>query len=187
MAKTASTGSGTAASTITREAVPFARILPERGGTYELPREAKKGLALLDDVASLGGALLARTIVEWTTGRNLERRKPRAEALPISVLNRRRRAARAWVESVVAGAVDPETRQAFAHVWMPQLAGTGPDLAACLPMARELVELLRGAIAALVFARPDENLVPQARAMHAAETVLARQLAALEHAARNPS
>lgn len=160
---------------------PFVRLQSEDGAG--LPREARKGLALLQELASAAAPRIARSVVDWTLARDAARRRGRREAPPISVLNRRRRAARSWVEAILAGQIDAGTNQVFATAWMPQLAGTGPDLEQALPSTRELVELVRGAFAAAIFADPADNLVPCARAMHVVEVVLARELGALENAA----
>lgn len=185
MAKRSATRFGDTVTLGTRAPGSFVRVRSE-SGTQVLPREAKKGLFALEALVSDAAPRIARSIVDWTIARDAARRRGLREAPSISVLNRRRRAARSWVEAVIAGTVDTTTNHAFATAWMPQLAGTGPELREALPSTRELVELVRGAFAALIFAEPAENLVPRALAMHTVEVVLARQLAALENAAERP-
>jgi hypothetical protein len=114
-------------------------------------------------------------------GRALERGNP--QPIPLSVLNRRRRAARTWFVAIAAGKADAATAHTFATQWLPLLTGTGPDLAAAVTPGRGLVEFVRGACTACLFADPAENLLPHAKALYVLETTLATHLAALlQHA-----
>jgi hypothetical protein len=142
------------------------------------------GLALLgeragDDVPMLVRSLVAHTMaLQLRGGMNVVTATP----LPISVLNRRRRSARAWIQAILSGGTDAATLHALTHTWAPQLAGTGPDLRACEKTAHSCIEFLRGAITALIVREPQDNLLPEAHAIHALETVLAVHLGAIQAA-----
>jgi hypothetical protein len=94
-------------------------------------------------------------------------------------LNRRRRAARAWILVILSGELSDASLRSLTHSWLPQLSGTGPELALAVPAGKEFLEFLKGAITGLVMAEPKENLVPEAKALHALETVLGVHLQAL--------
>lgn len=124
---------------------------------------------------------LARSLVNFSIelqNRSMLERGNR-QPIQLSVLNRRRRVARAWVNAVLAGSVDPTTLHAFATQWLPVLCGTGPDARPAPALGRKFVEFLRGAITAHLFAAPADNLLPAARALFALETILASHLAAV--------
>ena len=59
---------------------------------------------------------------------------------------------------------------------------TGPSIRDASEPARRYVEFLRGLMTAHVMRRVAENLVPEAKALHALETILAIHLRALEEA-----
>lgn len=143
------------------------------------------GLAHLD--AAVGDQIpqLVASLVDFTiavqNGRALERGNP--QPIPLSVLNRRRRAARTWLVAIAAGKADAATAHTFATQWLPLLTGTGHDLAAAVAPGRNLVEFVRGSCTACLFAAPAENLLPHAKALHVLETTLAAHLGALlQHA-----
>ncbi len=163
-----------------REPRPFLYLAP-RVPTPQPVAVDPVGLALLAAAAGDQVPQLVRILVghSLTVGA-----RTGAGAPPISVLNRRRRSARAWLQAILAGRTDAVTLHALCHTWAPQLAGTGPDLRHCLRSARSCVELLRGALTALVFGRTADNLLPEARALHALEAVLAVHLGAVVAAAR---
>ena len=94
------------------------------------------------------------------------------------MLNRRRRAARAWIQSVVSGAVDQPTQHAVATQWLPTLAGHRSDREAVERTIRSCVEFLRGALVGVLFDEPADNLLGHARALNVFETVLGVHLAA---------
>jgi hypothetical protein len=168
-------------STPTGERRPFLYLSP-RSPWQAPPAIDVCGLALLiervgDDVPILVRSLVAHTMaLQHRTRIDVGPAAP----LPISVLNRRRRSARAWVQAILTGATDATTLHALTHTWAPQLAGTGPDLRACESTARSCIEFLRGAITALVISEPSNNLLPEAHAIHALENVLAVHLGAIE-------
>jgi hypothetical protein len=149
-----------------------------------LPPSAQDGLPLLaellmDEIGSLVRSLVNHTVAAQNEQR---RREGRAEGVTLSVLNRRRRAARSWIVTILRGQVDRATLHAVAHSWLPQLCGTGPSIRNASQPARRYVEFLRGLMTAHVMRRVAENLVPEARALHALETILAIHLGALEEA-----
>lgn len=149
-----------------------------------LPPSARAGLPLLaellmDEVASLVRSLVNYTVTDQNEAR---RRRGRAEGVTLSVLNRRRRAARSWIVTILAGQVDRATLHSIAHSWLPQLCGTGPGLRDAKAPATRYVEFLRGLMTAHVMRRVAENLVPEAKALHALETILGIHLGALAEA-----
>lgn len=129
---------------------------------------------------------LARALVDYSIaahnehGRAIGNRQP----IQISVLNRRRRAARAWIQSVVSAQVDMPTLHAVATQWLPMLAGHGRDIDVVRKTIRTAVEFVRGTITGAMFDEPEDNLLGHARALHVLETVLAVHLAAAEEALR---
>ena len=166
-----------------RERQPFlwlgAMDVPRR-----LPPSARDGLELLvelliDEVGSLVRSLVNHTVAAQNEQR---RREGRAEGVTLSVLNRRRRAARSWIVTILRGQVDRATLHAVAHSWLPQLCGTGPTIRNAKRPTRRYVEFLRGLMTAHIMHRVAENLVPEATALHALETILAIHLGALEEA-----
>ena len=59
------------------------------------------------------------------------------------------------------------------------MAGTGPNPQHAVRQVRAYIEFLRGNMTALICDLPEENLVPQAKAICAMETVLGIHLGAL--------
>ena len=100
----------------------------------------------------------------------------RTPSMVTSVLNRRRRAARQWLEAVAAGRCDQETLGTLPKTWGPALAGTGPGPRAAVTTTRKCLDYIHGACTALIFDAPDENLVPRAKALIALETTLSAHL-----------
>jgi hypothetical protein len=163
-----------------REPRPFLHLapaaLPTSGVTYDA-----RGAARLDDAVSPQIPQLVRSLVDWTIAlqnrRALER--GRVQPIQVSVLNRRRRAARSWLLAIAAGRTDAATSHAVASQWLPLLAATGPDHKPTPAMARALVEFVRGALTACVFDDVRANLLDDAKALHVLETTLAVHLAAV--------
>ncbi|MFT4840541.1 MAG: hypothetical protein ACI8UD_004234 [Planctomycetota bacterium] len=122
---------------------------------------------------------IVRSIVDYTIAKQ-NRNSRAAQPIQMSVLNRRRRAARAWLLAISEAKTDAATRHAVATQWLPLLCGTGPDLKVPVEPARELIEYVRGAGTACLFDGPSESLLPQARALHVFETTLAVHLAAVQ-------
>lgn len=145
-----------------------------------------RGLDCLEVACGCDVPLLVRGLVNFTiaqqNGTALEtgRRAP----IVMSVLNRRRRSARAWVMAILSGMVDRATLHALVKTWVPHLTATGSDARAALAPGRSCIEYLRGAITASIFEQPADSLLPHARALHVLDTVLAVHLAALREAAR---
>jgi hypothetical protein len=134
-----------------------------------------------DYVPALVRALVDHTIaLQNRRGLESGNRQP----IQLSVLNRRRRAARAWVQAVLSGAVDQPTQHAVATQWLPMLAGHGRDPEVVLRTVRSCFEFLRGALVGVLFDEPAENLLGHARALNVLETVLAVHLAATQEALR---
>jgi hypothetical protein len=167
-----------------RERRPFQRLEPTSGGRG-LPKWARPGLPVLEERLGDSVPLLVRALVNFTLARQA-RRGHTVRAIPptVSVLNRRRRAARVWVHALLAGRVDRDTLDAVAHSLLPQLAGTGPEVHRCEGLGRACFEFLRGAATALILDRPADNLVPEAKALAALDAVLAVHLDAFDRAVR---
>lgn len=171
---------------------PFLYLEPAR-----LPLRADHGESIdaagqhnLEVAAAAAVPVLVRSLVDYTIAlqnrRALERGNP--QPIHLSVLNRRRRAARAWILSILSGKVDAATRHAVATQWVPMLTGTGPDRQKAMRPGRVLIEFLRGSITACIFDEIAANLLPHARALHVLESTLSVHLAALqqvEHAANS--
>jgi hypothetical protein len=165
---------------------PFLFLKPAR-----LPlRDAKVdpiGVQRLDEALSPSIPALVRSIVDFTielqNRRAIERGNP--QPIQLSVLNRRRRAARAWLVAIAEGRSDAATRHAVATQWIPLLTSSGHDLAKAARSGAPLIEFVRGAATACIFDLPAESLLPHARALHVLETTLGTHLAALQQIARD--
>jgi hypothetical protein len=182
---TKSAGSGTASATVRREVRPFLYLEPTRAPVQAAPADPV-GAALLEQAIAPCIPQLVRSLVDFTIARQNRRALERGPVQPIqlSVLNRRRRAARSWLNTIAAGKTDGAVRHSVATLWMPLLTASGPDLRASSRYGRAIVEFVRGALTACVFDEPSEHLLPHARALHVLETTLAAHLAALHDAAR---
>ena len=104
---------------------------------------------------------------------------PQRQPAPVSIRNRRRRAARLWLNAIVQGKMDRATLDALTSNWLPPLAGVGHQRARALPHGERYIEWIRGAMTAAIFSDPADNLVPHAYALHALETVLSVHLGAI--------
>jgi hypothetical protein len=168
-----------------REPRPFLFLepapLPLRKHLIDAPSAAHLHAAAEGDIPAL-----VRALVDFTIERHNRRAQDRGNPQPIqvSVLNRRRRAARSWLLAVLGAKIDAATRHAVATQWLPTLTGTGPELRFAAKPARVLIEFVRGAVTACIFDQPASNLLPQAKALHALESTLSAHLAAVWHAAR---
>ena len=80
-------------------------------------------------------------------------------------LDRRLRAARAWVDAVLAGRTDDETLEMAAGVWLPELAGH--DGAAPVEVLRDLADGLLATAPGRLTATLDAVLARHAAALHA--------------------
>lgn len=168
---------------------PFLFLSPAR-----LP--VTTGASFANDVRYLEAAagqwvpVLVRSVVDHTIALQNKRAIERGNPQPISmsVLNRRRRAARAWLLAVLAGKCDAETLNTVRTQWMPMLTGNGHEAAKASRWSRSVIEFVRGAVTACIFDEPAADLLPHAKALHVLETVLAAHLATtLEPAANVPS
>lgn len=168
-----------------REPRPFLFLEPARLPVRKHTIDAE-GTAHLQTTAEPSLPALVRSLVDHTIERQNRRAIERGIPQPIqlSVLNRRRRAARSWLLAVLSGKVDAATQHAVATQWLPTLTGTGPDLRLAQRPSRVLIEFVRGAVTACIFDAPAANLLPQARALHVLETTLSVHLAAVLQAAR---
>jgi hypothetical protein len=128
---------------------------------------------------------LVRSVVNYTIATQ-NRNARMAQPIQMSVLNRRRRAARAWLLAISFAKTDAATRHTVATQWLPLLCGTGPDLKVSVERARELIEYVRGAGTACIFDAPEESLLPHARALEALEKTLAIHLASVQQIAHSP-
>lgn len=170
---------------LNRDRRPFLWLAP-----VQVPRQlSADALAGLDELdARVGDAvpIAVRSIVNFCNAVQLERQRRAnrmAQGPSVSILNRRRRAARAWIVSILQGKVDQGTLHALTHAWIPLLAGTGPEAADAAEFGERLIEFVRGVVAAMVMDEPADNLVPQAHALHSLETVLGIHLQALRDVA----
>ncbi len=144
------------------------------------------GVQQLQDRLQPQISMIVRSVVDYTIARhNVITRRTRP--ISMSVLNRRRRAARSWLLAISHGRSDAVTRHAVTTQWLPFLCGTGPDLELIAGPARELIEFVRGAITACIFDEVAENLLPHARALYVLESSLAAHLAAVQQMAPQPS
>lgn len=169
----------------TREPRPFSFLVPRLVLT-EPPAVDAGGRAFLAAKTAEFVPALVRALVNHTIEAQNRRARERGTPQPIqlSVLNRRRRCARSWLQAVIHGVVDLPTLHAVATQWLPMLAGHGPDAPTMLRTARSCIEFVRGALTGLIFDQAADNLLGHARAQHALETVLAAHLAAVEEALR---
>ena len=167
-----------------KERRPFLKLAP-LVVTRELPGEIGPGLMELEERVGDDVQIIVRALVNFTVARQIteQRRTGRAVGVPYPVLNRRRRAGREWIIAILGGKVDAATLHSVTHSWIPQLAGTGPEVGEALAAGDDLIEFVRGAISALVMTDIAANLMPHARALHALETVLGVYLRALHEAA----
>ncbi len=168
-----------------REPRAFSHLTP-RLVTHEPPVIDLTGRAVLaarcnDYVPALVRALVDHTIaLQNRRGLESGNRNP----IQLSVLNRRRRAARAWVQAVLSGAVDQPTQHAVATQWLSTLAGHSSDREVLARTTRSCIEFLRGAVVGVLFDEPADNLLGHARALNVLETVLGVHLAAALEALR---
>lgn len=174
-----------APASVVREPRPFLYLEPARLPLRDIDVDPI-GRRRLDAAMMPAIPALVRSVVDFTIARQNRRAHARGNPEPIglSVLNRRRRAARTWLLAIAEGRTDAATRHAVGSQWLPLLCGTGPDLAAVAAPGRMLVEFLRGAITACIFDRVADNLLDDARALSVMETTLAAHLAGLQQIAR---
>ncbi|MCC7396311.1 MAG: hypothetical protein IT455_04525 [Planctomycetes bacterium] len=171
--------------TALREPRPFLHLEPARLPVRDSEPDTI-GLARLDAAAAPSIPALVRSLVDHTIARQNRRgfEVGNPQPIQVSVLNRRRRAARSWLLAILAGKVDGATRHAVASQWLPVLTGSGPELGRLAHPARQLIEFLRGAITACIFDEARDNLLTDARALHVLEATLAVHLAAVQQTAR---
>lgn len=173
-----SAGSGSAPRTdIRREPRPFLYLEPAQVGAVDPVGSDGLARALEPRVPHV-----VRGLVDFTIARH-NARAARPRPIQLSVLNRRRRAARLWTLAIARGDAAASTCRQVATHWLPLLCAVGPDRSGLADAVRSLVEYVRGAVTALVFDEPSDSLASQARALHALEATLSAHLgAALEHA-----
>lgn len=168
-----------------REPRPFLYLDPQPLGANP-PQFDERGRDCLQVAAACDIPALVRGLVNFTIAQQNGRALETGKRVPIaiSVLNRRRRSARAWIMAILSGMADEPTLHSLVKTWAPHLTGAGSDAAAMLEPIGRCVEYVRGAITASIFEQPAENLLPHARALHVLETVLGVHLAALQQQAR---
>ena len=167
---------------IAREPRPFLFLQPARTTTLPVAIDPI-GIERLDEAADEAVPTLVRSLVNFSitlSNRSLFERG-KQQPIQLSVLNRRRRVARAWLNAVLAGKTDAPTQHSLVTQWMPTLCGTGPNLAQAAEQGPKFVEFLRGALTGVIFSEPAANLLGHARALHVVETVLAVHLAAVKN------
>ncbi len=167
------------ASQVRCEPRPFSFLKPRHLGAtppkIEPGGKAALGAFVGEAAPALARALVAHSVKLWNEqGRLAGRRQP----IQVAALNRRRRAARAWIQSILSCAVDPATLHAVATQWLPMLAGQSGPAKTGQAAVRSCVEFVRGIMTGLLFEEPQENLMGAARGLHALETVLALHLCA---------
>ena len=120
---------GSTVSLVRRETRPFLYLDPKPIPAGKAEVEARD-LKLLNRAVGNRAPALVRSLVNYTIElRNQQNRRAGFnQPIVLSVLNRRRRSARAWILAILAGKTDRATLHAFTRTWMPQMAGTGPDL-----------------------------------------------------------
>lgn len=155
-----------------RERRPFAKLQPKAVGT--LSSEAVRGLPRLRLRVEPAVPVLVRGLVALAT--NPASLIDDGKGL-VSSMNKRRRAATEWVRSILDGSVDAATLRNVAEIWLPGLIGGSAD--AVRRRAYVCVEYVRGAMTGLVMARPEDNLVPEARTLFAIDSILALHLGAV--------
>lgn len=179
MTKSAPSAS-TATATAVREPRPFLFLEPTTPGT-PAPVIATETQQRLERIATNDTPQLVRSVVDYTIAlqnrRALERGNP--QPIQLSVLNRRRRAARSWLLAILAGQTDATTLQTVTTQWLPVLCAVGAVPTGVERSGRRLIEFVRGALAACLFETPADNLLPHAKALHVVESTLAAHLAAL--------
>ena len=149
-----------------------------------LTEDVQQGLAYFQLLVSDDDVLIARALVHDPIAATSRGGYPLARTPNVSVMNRRRRAARLWVNAILAGDLGRETLRNLTHVWLPQLAGSGPDPRRAVTFGRRCVEFLRGSLTACVMAETCDNLLRHAKAIHALEAVLAGHLLAIRSVTR---
>jgi len=166
----------------TREPRPFlylkAKSLPIVDADLDAASVAQLQASMQDEISQI-----VRSVVDFTIARDNEKTR-RTQPIPMSVLNRRRRAARSWLLAIAEGRIDAVTLHTVSTQWLPLLCGTGPDLALLADPAVDLIEFVRGAATACIFDEVAANLLPHARALHVLETTLSAHLAAAQQMAR---
>lgn len=173
--------------TAVREPRPFLYLEPARLPRRDEPLDPV-GRDRLEAVLTPAIPQLVRALVDFTIALQNRSALERGHAQPIqlSVLNRRRRAARSWLLAIAAGKIDAATRHAVATQWIPTLVASGPELGRATGPGRRLLEFVRGAATAWLFDEPAESLLPHARALQVLETTLAVHLAGLLQQAPAP-
>lgn len=161
-----------------RERASFHLLRPRRPDAG-LSASAEDGVAYLQFIAGDEDERASRILVSMSLRRSAPNSVPFVRPPAISVLNRRRRAARMWVNAILDGDVSPGTLRALTSSWLPQLAGTGPEAWRAIGAGRTFIEFLRGLFTGAVMSEPMANLIRHAKALHALETILAIHLGAI--------
>ena len=165
---------------------PFLRLVPQEAGPIsDEVADCLPGVrqALQADLPGLVRAVVDHSI-RFQNAQRRQQRRITPDAISLPVLNRRRRAARMWLQAILHGRVDPVTRHSVGHQWLPQLAGTRADGTTPAVTGRRFLEYVRGLLVASVADRPAANMLPIAKQIHAIESVLAVHLAAFAAATR---
>jgi hypothetical protein len=160
---------------------PFVWLAPERPAAALGP-EALECVPYLAAFVGDSAGWLVSSLVAFACEHLDGRGRAQRAATVTSVRNRRRRAATLWVQAILAGRADPDTLHQLTTSWLPQLVGSGPDLWHGARAGRDAIEYLRGACTARIVVEPQDNLIAEARALHALEAVLAAHLFAWQAA-----
>ena len=147
---------------------------------HELPDMAERGLAYLQIFAEADTAAMMRTLVRFSVEIQSPAERPFVRAPGINVLNRRRRSALLWINSILDGNVSPEALRQLTRVWLPQLAGCGHETQRAARRGRAFVEFVRGLMTASIFDQQADDLLRHAKALYTLETVLGANLRAIQ-------
>lgn len=153
---------------------PFQWLDPRPTDAGGDPRPLGQDLGYLQILTADADVRVARALVEHTLAR-ASRQQPPA----VTLVNRRLRVARLWINAILAGDVSPRTLGHVCNDWLPTLSGHRHPHTAAIRAGRDTVEMIRGLLTASIFADPWPCLLRHARAMHALETVLAAHLGAI--------
>jgi hypothetical protein len=163
----------------TRVRRPFVWLKPQRVGD-ELPDMAEHGLAYLQIFAEADTGAMMRALVRFSIEFQSPSQRPFVRAPGISVLNRRRRAALLWINSILDGDVSNGTLRQVTNVWLPQLAGCGHEVERAARRGGAFIEFVRGLMTASIFDQGGNELLRHAKALYALETVLGAHLRAIQ-------
>jgi len=134
------------------------------------------GMLLDGDLAWLTRVLSDRNWRPLSERKDLFRRPPRE---PLAALNKRRRAARAFLVGLFQGRVADGYCRDLKNVWLPELLGRNKWGETDRELALSFLEYTMGLLVGALHFEPRENLVPLARIQLALEHAFQRMLFAI--------